>query len=145
MLNDRKLNAWLGIFSILVSVYTLFLVLKIYLSLDDSTLLSAPSLLTTIGMLVVDLFILLYSLATLMGSQAELLSQRIKGIGVDTVIIWLIISKVTFEFVHHFPYELLKDIPFPLINALAFLDDSLIILIKNIAVMAFFILILFLL
>jgi len=68
-------NAWLGMFSLSVVVYTFYLLLKIFLalrSLGGET----TSTTTQVIMLLVDLFILLYSISTLMGSQAELLRKK---------------------------------------------------------------------
>jgi len=125
----KSFNGWFGIFAILVSFYTLFLVLKIYLGFVGTG--TDPDELASIwaymGIIIPDLFIIFYSLSTLMGSQAELLSKRIKGFGIDSIIIWLILSKVTYEFIHYFPYDVLKDINIPWIpwiNELSYLDDK---------------------
>jgi hypothetical protein len=95
-----------------------------------------------IAMIIPDLFIIFYSLSTLMGSQAELLGKRFKRFKIDTVIIWLILSKVTYEFIRFFPYTVFEDIDFPLINALSTLNNDLINLLKNIAVLVFFLVLL---
>jgi hypothetical protein len=143
----KSFNGWFGIFSILVAFYSLFLVLKIYMGVVGTG--TDPEELATIwpylGIIIPDLFIIFYSLSTLMGSQAELLSKRIKRFGIDTIIIWLILSKVTYEFIHYFPYEILStlNIPWiPWLNELSFLNEELINIVKNIAVLGFFILIL---
>ena len=136
----KAFNAWFGIFSLLVTIYTLFLVVKIYLSLDTSGTDTASWELTKVVMLIFDLLILLYSVSTLMGSQAELLSKRIKKIGMDSVILWLILSKVAYEFVSNFPYGTFEV---PLISALNDVNvNDLINLIKNVTVLVFFILLL---
>ncbi|UCD01144.1 MAG: hypothetical protein JSV23_09710 [Promethearchaeota archaeon] len=135
----RIFNAWLGIFFILVAVYTLFLVVKIYLGLDESNIETIPSIWATIGTLVVDLLILLYALSTLMGSNAEFLTKRFKRMGIDTALLWLIFSKVAYEFIHHFPYSLFEQIQIPWINVLKDLDNDTINLAKNVAVLVFFI------
>jgi len=98
-----------------------------------------------LGIIIPDLFIIFYSLSTLMGSQAELLSKRIKRFGVDSIIIWLILSKVTYEFIHYFPYAIFQDVNIPWIpwlNELSILREDLINEFKNFAVLAFFIVIL---
>lgn len=135
----KSFPGWFGLFAILVSFYTLFLVLKIYLGGVDTKPEEIGSIWTYIGMIIPDLFIIFYSLSTLMGSQAELLSKRFKRFGLDTVIIWLILSKVTYEFIHYFPYDLLANIP--LINILSTVDNlnNLVNDIKNFAVLMFFI------
>ncbi|MFX0036435.1 MAG: hypothetical protein ACFE9I_12450 [Candidatus Hermodarchaeota archaeon] len=141
-------NTWLGTFFILVAVYSLFLVVKIYLGLDidessdQNVPMSVTETITAIGMLLVDLLILIYSLSTLMGSNAKFLAKRFKRMGIDTAIVWLIFSKVAYEFIHHFPYTLFEKIKVPWINALSALNNDLINLAKNIAVLTFFIILL---
>jgi hypothetical protein len=138
----RVFNAWLGTFFILVAGYTLFLVVKIYLGFDDGTLNTPQSIWTELGLLLIDLLVILYSLSTLMGKNAELLTKRFKRLNIDTAIIWLIFSKVSYEFIHHFPYSLFQAINIPWIQALTALNNDVINLAKNIAVLAFFIILL---
>ena len=134
-------NAWLGTFFILVAGYTLFLVVKIYLGFnEDATNTSQPW--TIIGMLIIDLAIILYSLSTLLGKNAEFLAKRFKRMGIDTAIIWLIFSKVAYEFISHFPYTIFEAINIPWIQAFSALNNDIINLAKNIAVLAFFIVLL---
>jgi len=131
-------NGWFGVFAILVSFYTFFLVIKIYLGFVDTEPEEFVSIWAYIIMIIPDLFIIFYSLSTLMGSQAELLSKRIKRFGLDTVIIWLILSKVTYEFIHYFPYDIFANINIPWLQWLRNIDTTLINNIKNIAVLVFF-------
>ncbi|MHA1468752.1 MAG: hypothetical protein ACTSP6_11845 [Promethearchaeota archaeon] len=137
----RIFNAWLGMFSLSVVIYTFYLLIKIFLALR-STGGVETSIATQIIMLIVDLFILLYSISTLMGSQAELLSKNIgiKRIGVDSILIWLVFSKVAYEFIHNYPFTLFSD--FAYIDAIDLLDESVINLLKNIGVLLFFLIIL---
>ena len=134
-------NAWLGIFSILAVIYTFYLLVKIFFALS-STGGGTSSIYTQFALIAVDLFIILYSISTLMGSQANLLFKRLnlKRIGLDTILIWLIFSKVAYEFAHNFPYSWLAG--FPYIDVLSYLDESIVNLGKNIGVLIFFILIL---
>jgi len=138
----KHFNGWFGIFAPLASIYTLFLVLKIYLGLDKGGVETVSSIWTDIGLIAVDLLILLYALSTLMGSQAELLSKRFKRFGIDTVIIWLILSKVSYEFIHYFPYEVFEGVNILWLSDLAFLDNDIINTFKNVAVLGFFIILL---
>ena len=135
----KSFPGWFGVFAILISFYTLFLVLKIYLGGVETDPEEIGSIWTYIAMILPDLFIIFYSLSTLMGSQAELLSKRFKKFGLDSVLIWLILSKVAYEFIHFFPYEIFNLVNIPLINALSTVDNDLINAIKNIAVLLFFI------
>ncbi|MFW9818752.1 MAG: hypothetical protein ACFFE5_04000, partial [Candidatus Thorarchaeota archaeon] len=138
----KSFNAWLGIFFILVAVYTLFLVVKIYLGLDDAGTNTAQSIWTDIGLLIVDLAIILYVISTLLGKNAELLAQRFKHIGIDTAIIWLIFSKVSYEFLRYFPYNIFETMNFPFSQFLSDLNTDQINYYKNVAVLVFFIILL---
>ncbi|MCK4371246.1 MAG: hypothetical protein KAW03_09275 [Candidatus Lokiarchaeota archaeon] len=138
----KVFNGWFGIFTLLATFYTLFLVIKIYLGLVDSKSVGFGPIWAYLSMIIPDMLIIFYSLSTLMGSQAELLSKRLKRFGLDTVIIWLILSKVTYEFVHYFPYEIFNIVPIPWIRWFAIVDNDLVNLIKNIAVLGFFVLLL---
>jgi len=134
-------NAWLGMFSLSVVIYTFYLLVKIFLALR-STGGEETSFTTQIIMLIVDLFILLYSVSTLMGSQAELLSKkiRIKRIGVDSVLIWLVFSKVAYEFIHNYPFALFSS--FAYVDYISVLDQDVINLGKNYGVLFFFLILL---
>ena len=134
-------NAWLGIFSILTVIYTFYLLVKIFFALS-STGGTSSSIYTQFALIAVDLFIILYSISTLMGSQANMLFKRLKlkRIGLDTILIWLIFSKVAYEFAHNFPYSWLAGLPY--IDVLSYLDESIVNLGKNIGVLIFFIIIL---
>jgi len=135
-------NAWLGMFSLSVVIYTFFLLVKIFFAIKsiggEST-----SIATRFILLFLDLFILLYAISTLMGSQAELLSKRLKfkRIGVDSILIWLVFSKVSYEFIHNYPFALFKDFAF-YIDAVNYLNESIVNLVKNLVVLLFFLIIL---
>ncbi|MFX0010092.1 MAG: hypothetical protein ACFE9R_07245 [Candidatus Hermodarchaeota archaeon] len=134
-------NAWLGMFSLMVVIYTFYLIVKIFLALR-STGGEDTSATTQVIMLILDLLILLYSVSTLMGSQAELLSKKLKNkrLGVDSVLIWLVFSKVAYEFIHNYPFTLFSG--FAYINYIDLLDESIINLSKNIGVLFFFLILL---
>lgn len=137
----RIFNAWLGMFSLSVVIYTFYLLIKIFLALR-STGGEETSITTQIIMLFVDLGILIYSVSTLMGSQAELLSKKIgiKRIGVDSVLIWLVFSKVAYEFIHNYPFALFSG--FAYVDFIDILDEAVINLVKNIGVLFFFLILL---
>lgn len=137
----KVFNAWLGMFSLLVVLYTFYLLIKLFLALRNVGG-GESSLTTQFILLFADLGILLYSISTLMGSQAELLSKRIKSkrIGLDTVLMWLLFSKVSYEFAKNFPYALLGYLPY--VNILSFLNEAIVNLFRNIVILFFFILLL---
>jgi len=142
MFKKKFFIGWFGLFALLAVFYTLFLVLKIYLGIVDTEPDETGSIWAYIGIIIPDLLIIFYSLSTLMGSHAELLNKRIKRFRLDTVLIWLILSKVAYEFIHFFPYEFFEKARIPWINALQDIDNDLINLVKNIAVLVFFIVLL---
>ncbi len=137
----RIFNAWLGMFSLSVVIYTFYLLIKIFLAIRSIGGVES-SIATQTIMLIVDLLILLYSISTLMGSQAELLSKRIgiKRIGVDSVLIWLVFSKVAYEFIRNYPFNLFSGGLYN--DYVNFLDEDIINFLKNIGVLVFFLIIL---
>jgi hypothetical protein len=138
----KSFPGWFGLFAIMISFYTLFLVLKIYLGIVDTEENETSAIWAYISMIIPDMLIIFYSLSTLMGSQSEFLDKRFKRFRRDTVLIWLILSKVAYEFIHYFPYEIFGLVNIPWVETLTALDNDLINLGKNIAVLGFFILLL---
>ncbi|MFX1236702.1 MAG: hypothetical protein ACFE8P_03170 [Promethearchaeota archaeon] len=77
------------------------------------------------------------------------MAKKLKRVGLDTVFIWLLFSKASYEFIVNFPYDLLfrftKDLfgdsaaVIPLLDVINFLNEDVINLAKNIAVLFFFI------
>ena len=98
----RKFNGWLGTYFILITIYTIYLVLKVFLGLTGGT--GESSLSTIIGLLILDLFILIYSISSIIGKQGEILAERFRRFKQDTLILWLIFSKAAWEFAVNFPY-----------------------------------------
>jgi len=149
----KSFNAWFGIFCIVAAIYTFFLALKIFLGLSDSGSTSETSFQMNIALLAIDLFILVYAISTLLGSQAELLAKQLKYFGIDTVFIWLLFSKASYEFVVNFPYKSLIDFfnqgiasPFTFfLDIVDYLNADFISYLKNIAVLIFFLILLILL
>jgi hypothetical protein len=134
-------NAWLGMFSLSIVVYTFYLLIKIFLAIR-STGGADSSTLTQAVMLLLDLLIILYSISTLMGSQAELLSKNlgVERISVDSILIWLVLSKVAYEFIRNYPFQLFRE--FAYLDIVDFLNEASINLWKNIGVLAFFLILL---
>jgi hypothetical protein len=135
-------NAWLGMFSLSVVIYTFFLLVKIFFAIKNIGG-ASTSIATQIILLILDLFILLYAISTLMGSQAELLSKRLKlkHIDPDTILIWLMFSKVSYEFIHNYPFALFRDFAF-YVDAVDYLNESIVNLVKNLVVLFFFLILL---
>jgi hypothetical protein len=140
-LTRKTFNAWIGIFAILVVIYTYFLVVKVFIAIKSVGGGGSSPPVTQILMILIDIFIILYSISTLMGSQAELLGKRVfkksMRIGLDTILLWLVFSKVAYEFVHYFPYDWLQGLPY--IDFMTILDETIINLLRNIGILIFFI------
>jgi len=138
-------NSWLGIFFLLTLVYTYYLITKVILGMNSLQGEGYSSIPVKIALLAVDLFIIIYSIGTIWGSQAELLSKKLKYFGTDTILVGLLFAKVSYEFAVNFPYELLKSwgifSNFPFINELGDLG-SWINHLRNVIVLIFFILLL---
>ena len=133
--------AFLGIFFILVVIYTFFLVFKVFLGLSGSG--GSSSSITQIILLVFDIFIIVYSVSTILGSHAELLADKLKYFSVDNILVFLIFSKTAYEFAANFPYDALLGLQIPYIEYVVAVGSDLN-LWKNIAVLGFFFLLLLL-
>jgi len=145
--------AWLGIFNIYLVFYIFYLLAKLFLAFRSYTSIStSSSLISDIILYLVDCSILLYSISTLIGSQASILWEKLrerglirsKRIFIDTIILWLVFSKVAYEFIHNFPYNILTELEiwFPSLTYISFLDSATVNLLKNIGVLVFLLLIL---
>jgi len=73
-----------------------------------------------------------------MGSQAELLSKNLgsKRIGVDSIIIWLVLSKVAYEFIHNYPFALFSGFVYN--EYIQILNEDVVNFLKNIGVLVCF-------
>ena len=91
-----KLNAWLGFFFIWVAIYTLYLMLTVYFNLSSSE--SEYNLPVTIALYLFDLFLILYTIGKLIGDRADIISEKVKFIKADAILILLIFSKAAYEF-----------------------------------------------
>ncbi len=91
-----KLNAWLGFFFILVAIYTLYLMLMVYFNLSSSE--SEYNLPVTIALYLFDLFLILYTISKLIGDRADTISEKVKFLKADAILILLIFSKAAYEF-----------------------------------------------
>jgi hypothetical protein len=99
----RKFNGWLGSYFLLVTIYTVYLVLKVFLGLTGGGG-ESSSLSTIILLLILDLFILVYSISSIIGKQGKYAAEKFKRFKQETLILWLIFSKAAWEFALNFPY-----------------------------------------
>jgi hypothetical protein len=102
------LNSWLGIFNIIVGVYSFYLMVKAYYKLSVSTgiiglfipNLVSIQLLIDIGLLIINLLFFLYVMGDISGKMTIIVGEKLKSWKTETVLIWLILSNGTDEFVH---------------------------------------------
>lgn len=106
----KKFNAWLGPYFLLITFYTFYLVLRIFIGIasDSGTTSSTSDNLTASGifiaLLLLDLLILFYSISCILGSQGEILAEKLPRFKQETLLLWLIFSKISWEYAANFPY-----------------------------------------
>lgn len=106
----KKFNAWLGPYFLLITFYTFYLVLRIFIGVagETSTTSSTSDNLTASGifiaLLLLDLLILIYSISCILGSQGEILTEKLPRFKQETLLLWLIFSKISWEYAANFPY-----------------------------------------
>lgn len=93
-----KVNAWMGVYFIFISVYAFYLVFKM-LRIETGSSSVAMTLLS----IVMDIGIILYSVSGLLGTQTEVLHKKFK-LKQESVFLWLLFSKAAYEFAINFPY-----------------------------------------
>ena len=91
-----QFNAWLGTFSLYAGLYFAFLVVAFLIGPELLMQGSAFPFLILILFTLFDVIILLYTIGVLVGERAETISRKIK-IGPDTILMWLIFSKASYE------------------------------------------------
>ena len=106
----RKFNAWLGTYFLLITFYTVYLVLRIFMGIASE---SGPTTSTSddlaasgifVALLLLDIFILIYSISCILGSQGEILAEKLPRFKQETLLLWLIFSKISWEYAANFPY-----------------------------------------
>ncbi|MBD3342960.1 MAG: hypothetical protein GF353_27940 [Candidatus Lokiarchaeota archaeon] len=90
-----KFNAWLGTFFLWVALYSVYLILSVFMALGQQN--SDQGLLINIGFYVFDLFMIIYVIASIIGVKTEVLSKQFKFLKPDAILVWLIFSKAAFE------------------------------------------------
>ncbi len=138
----KILVGWSGLFLVLISIYTFYLVIQVFLSLSSS---GTTTLTAQIGLYILDIGLLIYNVSAILSDKAELLVKKLNSrfFGIDTAMITLIASKACYEFYNNFNYDLLNSVP-ALQNILQ-LDTIILIgsdlsLYKNVGILIFFIL-----
>jgi hypothetical protein len=105
----RKFNAWLGTYFLLITFYTVYLVLRIFMGIASAgpTTSTSDDLAASgifVALLLLDLFILIYSISCILGSQGEILAEKLPHFKQETLLLWLIFSKISWEYAANFPY-----------------------------------------
>jgi hypothetical protein len=135
--------SWSGVFFLLIVVYSFYLALKVFLGMGgtettSSNVPTVSSLPSEIALVIGDLFILMYAIATIMGSQTELLTKKLKRFKEDTILMWLIFSKASYEFAVNFPYDIIPNFQLPFINSIVWIGQNMSV-IKNVGALIIFI------
>ena len=106
-----RYNAWLGVFYFWVGIYSIYLMIKAFTRSGGGTSggtygLPLP---VQIALYVFDLYLVLGTIGSLVGKRADLIAGKLQKIPIvkwfktDTLIIWLIFSKVAYEFANSIP------------------------------------------
>ena len=96
LLITGKFNAWIGTYSIYAGIYFSYLVVVFLFGISLYQGLGTNPILTWV-FIVADILILLYVIERLMGERAELLSKKLKPIKAESILMWLIFSKASYE------------------------------------------------
>lgn len=92
-----KLNAWLGLFFLFVCIYCLYLMISaFYILRSDSE--TAYDIGPRLLLYVFDVLLIIYTTTSLIGTKTEVLSEKLKFIKADAVLMWLFFSKAAYEF-----------------------------------------------
>lgn len=92
----KRLNSWLGVFFLLVTLFTAYLMFNAYYALGSSRD-TTYGLWMQIGLYLFDLGLIIYTISTIIGEKSEKISEKLKIIKVDAIIMWLIFSKAAYE------------------------------------------------
>ena len=91
-----QFNAWLGTFSLYAGLYFAFLVVAFLIGPELLKQGGAYPILIVFIFIIFDIIILTYTVGVLVGERADVISRKIK-IGPDTILMWLIFSKASYE------------------------------------------------
>ncbi|MFO8020621.1 MAG: zinc ribbon domain-containing protein [Promethearchaeia archaeon] len=97
-----KYNAWIGVFFVWISLFAFYLLFKTVYSVTSAGGESTYGLPIQIALYIFDLFLVLFTLGKLIGDQADIVSKKTKYLNSDAILIWLIFSKATYEFLNAF-------------------------------------------
>ncbi len=92
----KRLNAWLGVFFLLVTFLAIYLMFSAYYALGSSGN-TTSDLWMQIGLYLFDLGLIIYTISTIIGEKSEKISETLKILKVDAIIMWLIFSKAAYE------------------------------------------------
>ena len=91
----KKLNAWLGIFLVLVSIFTAYLMIYAFYTLGSSGD-TTYDLWIQIVLYLCEIFLIVYTTLTIIGEKTEVISKKLKFIKPDVILMWLIFSKAAY-------------------------------------------------
>jgi len=92
-----KLNAWLGFFFFTISIYVALMMYKaLQGNITGENLYSSTYV--SIAMFSFDLFLVLLSVAGLIGEKADEINKKVEYIKADAILIWILFSKAAYEY-----------------------------------------------
>lgn len=90
-----RLYAYMGIYFVWVAIYTIYLMISIiFARLSDGG--TPSSVGTQVLLYFFNLFLLLNTIGSLLGEKTEVLKEKLKIFGADTILMWLIFSVSSF-------------------------------------------------
>ncbi len=92
----KKLNAWMGVFFLMTSIYAVTLLVDAFLT--GGGLEGVNEVVSIVIVFCFDLFLVLFTVSGFMGEKAEEMEKSLGIIPDDVIIVWLIFSKASYEF-----------------------------------------------
>ncbi|MFX1453392.1 MAG: hypothetical protein ACFFCM_21335 [Promethearchaeota archaeon] len=94
-----KLYAWMGVFFVWVAIYSIYLMISIIYSRIGSGGPTTSSIQLQILLYFFSLFLLLNTIGGIITEKTEVLKSKLRIFSADTILLWLIFSIASFEFI----------------------------------------------
>lgn len=101
-LGRKTLPAWLGILFIGVAIYAIYLNYSVLSDIAEQFSPESSSNIS-LGLFLANLVLLIYTISGLIGEKAEVIKDKTKIFGADTILIWLIFSVACYELAKGMP------------------------------------------
>lgn len=94
-----KLYAWMGVFFVWVAIYSIYLMISIIYTRIGSGDSTTSSVQLQILLYFFSLFLLLNTIGGIITEKTEVLKAKLRIFSTDTILVWLIFSIASFEFI----------------------------------------------